>query len=366
VFKRGKRFKVWVGRWREDVIDSAGQLKRVRKTEVLGDVKDFPTQKLAMRELESRVAPINSTSYRAMRSATFSQFAEIWSKNVLTQHKPSTQCAMRSQIRTINPYFGKYPLKDISWQTIQGFIQACSHKAPKTCKNHILTLKMIWKAAKAGSYVNHNPFEGIVLPKSRLRLPFFYTIDEAQRILAAAEDPQRMLYWIAAETGLRPGELCGLRIDDVDVQDLTARVAQSVWGGNVQTPKSANAIRQMPISPQLAEHLKVFLSNWRPNPLRLMFATDGGRPWSPMQCRRWLGRLCIKLGIPAKGLKAFRHCNASMMDRANIPMKVRQERLGHAPGSKVTMVHYTHSVSEDDRSAASKIGGMLSGSEMVQ
>jgi hypothetical protein len=49
-----------------------------------------------------------------------------------------------------------------------------------------------------------------------------------------------------------------------------------------------------------------------------------------------------------------------MMDQAGVPMRVRQERLRHAPGSKVTMVHYTHSISEDGRSAAARMGQLLS------
>jgi hypothetical protein len=40
----------------------------------------------------------------------------------------------------------------------------------------------------------------------------------------------------------------------------------------------------------------------------------------------------------------------------NTPMTVRQERLGHAPGSPVTLAHYTHSVGEDNRKVADQMG----------
>jgi hypothetical protein len=91
VFLRGKRDLVWVARWREDVIDSAGQVKRVRRSEVLGTRKDFPTKKLALRELEDRTAPVNSMSYRAMRTATLAEFAKLLEEQVLTQYKPSNR-----------------------------------------------------------------------------------------------------------------------------------------------------------------------------------------------------------------------------------------------------------------------------------
>jgi hypothetical protein len=53
---RGKREKVWVGRWRESVIDADGHEKRVLRKEVLGTNKDFPTKRLAERELEPRLS----------------------------------------------------------------------------------------------------------------------------------------------------------------------------------------------------------------------------------------------------------------------------------------------------------------------
>jgi len=84
VLLRGKRKPTWVGRWREDVINSEGKLVRINRKEVLGTKGDFPTKKLAMRELELRIAPINSINYRALRTAIFAEFAEIWKNNALT------------------------------------------------------------------------------------------------------------------------------------------------------------------------------------------------------------------------------------------------------------------------------------------
>lgn len=75
--------------------------------------------------------------------------------------------------------------------------------------------------------------------------------------------------------------------------------------------------------------------------------------------RDQLGRICKKLGIVTRGLKVFRHCSATFMDQENIPIVVRQERLGHRPGSKVTMVHYTHSVPAGHKAAAETVGQIL-------
>jgi integrase len=360
VLLRGKRKQKWVGRWREDVINSQGQLVRINRKEVLGTKSDFPTKKLAMRELEVRIAPINSVNYRALRTATFAEFAEIWKNNALTQHKQSTQLAVRSQLKKwLVPYFGSCAMREVGGQTVQMFVQRCT-LAPKSCHNLVLTLRMMWSSAKAWGYVSHDPFEGLVLPKIARQARFFFTLDEIQRIIAAASGPLKSLYWLAAETGMRAGELCGLRIEDVDLGQCFVNVKQSVWRGKLQTPKTANSIRQFAISQKLASHLRAYLSTWRPNRLNLVFATKNGTPWDQnLVVKRKLHPLLESLGIRRCGLHAFRHTNGSLMDRLNAPMKIRQERFGHAPGSNLMLGIYTHAVEEDDRLVAKQLGEML-------
>jgi integrase len=138
---------------------------------------------------------------------------------------------------------------------------------------------MMWSSAKAWGYVSHDPFEGLVLPKVTRQARFFFTLDEIQQIIAAVNGPLRTFYWLAAETGMRAGELCGLRIEDVNLVQCFVTVEQSVWRGKIQTPKTANSIRQFAISQKLASHLRAYLSTWRPNLLNLVFATKNGTPW---------------------------------------------------------------------------------------
>src|ERR1700677_4539416 len=359
VFVRGTRELVWVGRWREDVIELSGKRVRIRKTEVLGAKRDLPTKKLALRELGLRLAPINSGTYRALRKATVAEFAQLWKHSVLTQHKPSTQSALNSNLKNwLFPYFGDYAMKDIGAQNVQMFVRNCP-LAPKSCLNLTLTLRMMWKSAKAWGYVSHNPFDGLILPKITPQRRFFFTIEEIQRIIRAAEDPYRTLYWLAAETGMRAGELFGLRVEDIDLKVWVISVRQTVWRNVIQTPKTANSTRQFAISAALSTHLRSFLNTRRPNLLNLVFATKGGKPLDRGNVIRKLHPLLESLKIKHCGLHAFRHTNGSLMDRLQTPMKVRQERLGHAPGSDITMTAYTHTASEDDRRIAQQLGEIL-------
>jgi hypothetical protein len=192
LFLRGKRKPMWIGRWLDDVIQQDGTIRRVHRSEVLGTREEFPTRRLAFRELQARLDTVNSPSYRARPTATFSQFVTRWEATVLTQHKPSTQATIRSQVRKyLVPNFGTVSLRDVHPEGIQRFLSGLT-VSPKTVRNLYATLQMIWRSARAWRYVAHDALDGIVLPKQRRARRFFFTIEETHRILTAATSHTRL------------------------------------------------------------------------------------------------------------------------------------------------------------------------------
>jgi len=364
----------WVLRWREDVIEN-GAIRRIYRSEVLGDKSEYPTRRLALRAADDRLSVVNSPNYRARPTATFRQFAARWQSTVLPQHKPSTQATVRSHIgKYLIPFLGDRCLKDINPELVQSFIAGIK-TAPKTVRNIYVTLQIMWKSARAWGYVAHDSVSDVVLPKPRRSERFFFTLEEAQRILTTGDycvwpetgarptvikaEPYRTFYWIAVETGLRAGELCGLRVDDLDLERCLLRVEQSSWRGKLQLPKTENAVRSLAISPELALHLRDFIARWRPNRQRLIFASRAGTPWDAnLLVKRKLQPTLRSLGIRSCGLHAFRHANETLMDRLGVPLKVRQQRLGHSD-PRLTLGVYTHVASEDDVKIAGQLGRIL-------
>jgi integrase len=139
-------------------------------------------------------------------------------------------------------------------------------------------------------------------------------------------------------------------------------VRQSVWRGKVQTPKTENGHRVVELSPQLLQHLREYRERWRPNSLGLLFATRNGTPWDAnlivKPVKRKLRPLLDALGIKGGGLHSFRHANAAILDKLNVPLKVRQERLGHSD-PRMTLGTYTHTNREDRQHAAVELGRIL-------
>jgi integrase len=351
---------VWVGRYREDLREPSGEVRRVERSEILGTLADYPTKKLARRALDVIIDRLNAPNYRAKPLITIEQFAEKWKYLVLVNHKPSTQLGVRSVLKKhIIPELGNVQLKNFDAEAAQRFVSSLALSA-KSVRNAYLTLRMLWKSAKAWGYISHDPFDGIVLPKREPRHAASFSLEEVQRILAAAAEPQKTFYWLAAETGMRAGELAGISIDDLDLAGEMLKVKQSVWRGKIQTPKSECAVRSLALSPELAEHLRDFLVTWKPNPARLVFATRNGTPWDcGLLVKRKFHRLLDTLGIRRCGLHAFRHAAASIMDRLDTPLKTRQARLGHAD-PMLTLQTYSHAAGEDDRRIAVQLGRVLS------
>jgi len=357
---RGTKEKVWVARWREDVIRPDGTLHRKRISEIIGSQLEYKTRRLAERALAERLSDVNSITYRPRPTATFREFAKKWQKDVLTQMKPSTETADRSRItKHLIPEWGDLCLKDINSQRVQAMIARKRFDlSPKSIRNLIATVRMMWTQAQAWGYIQHDALFGIVLPDRGLVNERFFSLDEMMRLIEGATEPYKTYFWILAETGVRAGEVGALPVRNLLLDQGLIRITQSVWHGKIQTVKSLKGNRICEISPQLAEHLRLFLRTWRPNGLGLLFATKCGTPWDTDTTRnRKLYPILDKLQIPRCGFHAFRHGNETVMDQENVPMAVRQSRLGHS--DMRTNMMYTHVASEDGKQFAAKLGQLL-------
>lgn len=298
---------------------------------------------------------MNSPTYRPQVGVTFQEFVEKWKASVLQSYKPSTQAHLLSDINNhLLPLIGDVMLSHITTEVLQGFV-ASRKASPKTVANLIGVMRSLWKVAKAWGYINHSPFEGLMLARVPKPEPKMFTVDEVRRIIEAAPEPHKTFYWLAAETGMRAGELCGLCWEDINYAAHVVFVRQSAWKKYLSAPKTEAGRRRFCISTALAEHLH----SRRQGASGLVFASKHGSPWRGGKVvERNLAPLLRELRIAHRGLHAFRHLNGSLMDLFGTPIKVRQQRLGHSTAA-ITLDRYTHLVSEDDRNVAERIGGIL-------
>ncbi len=160
---------------------------------------------------------------------------------------------------------------------------------------------------------------------------------------------------LAAETGLRAGELAALTLADVGPAKVT--VNHAVWNGLVSTPKTQNSLRTVAVSPQLAKLLSEQLERQQAKQHNFLFSTSTGSAWDMnlFRKRKLVPRL-VSLEIQQAGFHAFRHFNASLLDSLRVPLKTIQERLGHALSGSLTLDVYTHAEMPENVEAAERAG----------
>jgi len=360
---QNKARTVWLGMYSEYVLDSDGTEKRVRRQVRLGPIRKPDGNQMSKREAQRLLQPyvdrVNSSlsnPAREHRSATFDAFAQIWERDYLSLSKPSTQSTMRGQIKRLKAAFGHTDIRQIGTGDLQRIIATMDAEdyEPKTIRNLWATTRLVWDAALAQGYIDR------VLPKPKLprisrKMPKYFRLEDVAKIVAHSRGELRAFYWLAAETGLRAGELTGLRVTDVAIDRVT--VSQSVWHGRVQTPKTDNAVRTIAVSAPLGALLWEQVMHQKGKGHDFLFSTSTGCPWDASLFRqRKLKPLLRSVEIREAGLHAFRHFNASLLSSLRVPLKVIQERLGHASAGSLTLDVYTHSEWKENVEAAQLAG----------
>ena len=256
-------------------------------------------------------------------------------------------------------------MKDINCETLQSAVASWKGKySPKTIRNRVATMRVLWNSAKAWRYVVHDPCEGLVLPDWDRPEQASFSVQDVQSIIQAAESPYDLVFWLTFETGIRRGEVCALNVGHVDLDNRIIVVRDSRWNTIITSNKSRKP-RVFSLSPQLAERLRAFLEN-RAADAPLFLTPErktkrnrivGGKRLHPDNfVKRQLKPILNSLGLSG-AMHAFRHGNATALDQLNAPMKVRQERLGHVDPR--TTMGYTHLVSADDQRIAAELGGFF-------
>lgn len=363
VFLRGKKKPVWVRRWREDVIQPDGTIRRVERSEVLAFKRDLPTKHLAERVLEERMGRINSPGYRPVRMATVEEFSKRWTAEVLSQYKPSTIRAAKSHLQNhIVPRLGKLRMDEVGNEQQQMFITRLSQTVSrKTVLNVMSTFSSMLTCARRWGYICEKVNIGeLVLPEEEVKKEArFFSPDQVRKIIAAASEPFQTMFSTVAMTGIRAGELLGLKVEDVDFAERMIFIRRSVNRGNVQTVKSKASKKPLPMPASLAAILENYLKTWRANPDQWLFANRRGRPFAADKVVMFkLWPILDALKIPRCGLHAFRHTHSSMLLDVGAPPQVAQAQLRHSD-PRITLEVYSHVIGDSQRNAVEKVAELL-------
>ena len=158
-------------------------------------------------------------------------------------------------------------------------------------------------------------------------------VHEVKRILANTKDTEQVFFWLAAETGLRAGELVALRVSDVDLAKLSLEVSKAIWNGEEHNPKTGAGFRSFCISSRLGAHLAAYLAN---RPEGHLFQTTAGNPWGASNVlERKLNTLLDRLKTPKIDPKLL----AKMVgEDRSVEQATRSEKRAASLGSGASVV----------------------------
>ena len=364
LFKKGKRRKTWVARWRESVIRPDGTFRRVLRAEVLGLVTEM-SEREARNKLAVLIRPINEGKYRPEATMTFGQFLKkCWEPAVVPHLKATSVRYYGKQIeRHLLPTFGEWRLKDITKEEVQRFLGQKRKQGLSGSSVHGIrtALGKVLQAAVDWNYLEGNSARGIRLgDRTPVQERAYLLRDQLALLLNSLSDPCRTLAVIAALTGLRIGELLALRWKHVDFTHDAIRVREAVYEGQFGSPKTKSSRRDVPMSQPVRKALLAQRGvSAGTDGETLVFACRNGSPLNPKNLlRRVLQPTCRELGLPVVGWHSFRHTHATLLGEVGESLRTAQAILGHSD-LKTTLNVYTHAIPESQKRAVGKVADLV-------
>jgi integrase len=303
------------------------------------------TKRDAERVLAERLSEINQGTYQESSKKTFKKFSDLWLKSYAQANlKASTFLSYQDIIeRLLDPTWGHLRLSNLTTGNLQRYVsERLKTVSPKTVINEIVVIKEMFKHAYRWGYIWRNPAEHLERPKLIRPEIEILNPEEVDKLLAKASNHYRLAFQTCVLTGLRAGELWGLRWSDIDWNSWQLHIRQSLWKGQFQTPKSKYSVRRVDIPEQLAHELKKWKLASPKNEQDLAFPSPEGKPTChDNMIKRHFDPALRRAGLRHVSFHSLRHTNASMRIQAGQNIKYIQTQLGHS-SIKVTLDIYGH------------------------
>lgn len=351
----GKRGVVWYVKYR----DADGRQVK----EKVGAAAGGWTRQRAERELGKRLDAVEKGMRKTTRR-TFNDLVDEFER-VSLQAKPRKRSTLDEYRRALNnhlrPAFGNEDLVTLS-RSPEAFEKYAASKLrrlkPKTIRNHLLLAGLMFKQARRWRWVADNPLELVDLPPIEHVDAETLTPGEIARLLAAYEQlaaggDAENTYWfnaarrmtiVALSTGLRRGELLGLRWGDVELLESRLNVRQSFVLGEMTSPKSQAGRRVVSYGMHASKALQEqFQATRYRSAESIVFCHEAlGSPLDPTKITSFARKAFKAAAIdkPFRPWHGLRHTALTETAAAGLPAMFVQAKAGHAHGS--TTERYLH------------------------
>lgn len=307
-----------------------------------------------LKELEMKKEVIER-GHKVLDKASLGHIAEIWleTKKKTVAHRTYTGYK-ESYDRYIKTKFESVLIREIEPIDINGFMVSLDFK-PATIAKIMTTLKQIFDFAISLNYLRSNPCIGIRKPNIRIEKKKTWDDKQIKKFLNLEDAKNATCYtafMILFNTGMRPGEVCGLRWSDYDGESFSPREGIDKEGNTTEL-KNEKAKEEVYLSPKLMLHLnktRVIHENlWNekhpfeafPVDNYINCFTDDWRPMSPDYLRKAFKRILERSKMDPIRLYDTRHSFGTNMMRDGANPKMVADMMRHTT-VKTTLDNYSH------------------------
>lgn len=323
------------------------------------------------------------------KKITFEKIAQEWLKSYEMEGKKKNSIRIRKrEIKTLNGYMAKKPIGMISHNFYQSVIYELSKKLERTTVQGINTCAgMIFRFAKKNNLLRDSPNADVVIPKKRKSVDEVRYDKVADKYLEHEElqeffdvllkhglkhDKER--FYVLAFSGMRSGELCALKKQDLDFKENTIDINKTIYNEKnnmkeyeLTPPKTEGSIRVVTMDKPIMEMLKRVVRSNDEHKMQyrtilddyhdedFLFSRPNGYPFAQKNLLVRMNRLMDKTNIKKHATPhIFRHTHISMLAEAGVDLPTIMQRVGHED-IDTTMQIYTHVTNKMKKDATTKI-----------
>ncbi len=294
---------------------------------------------------------------------TFREYAGKWFETYKAGNLKPTTCKgyISNMERHLYPFFGDRRLDEITTDLIQQFLNEKASLARSTVHTMFVLFGEVMASACEDKLIPSDPSKSkrLVIPSKGKMVREALTPEQIKSIIKGIatelkDDDERRMLALFLFTGMRRGEVLGLKWEDIDFDRKLIHVERSVTYAHNQPEigdtKTHSGKRSIPLDERLDAFLRPYGAAG--------FVLGGEAPLTNMVFRRLYKRIGEKINLYGATPHVFRHSYITTLAKADVDLKTIQRISGHA-NITTTLNIYTHTREEEIQKAGAKVGKLL-------